>query len=94
MAGQQQQLETLAQKLLAGASASAGQPAWHAAVGSLQRRYMQAVVTHLLVAAPLSLHSLLTMCLGAKLTEWAADSPVQLAAEVRPGTTAAVRHCA
>lgn len=79
MAGQQQQLEAVAQKLLAGAASGTGS----AAVASLQRRHADAVVTHLLVAAPLSLHGLLTMCLDAKLSEWAADSPVQLTSEVR-----------
>jgi hypothetical protein len=80
VAGQQQELKALSQKLLAAVPPrSAGQ----AAVASLQQRYMHAVVTHLVGVAPLSLHSLLTICLDAKLSEWAADSPVQLADEAR-----------
>jgi hypothetical protein len=83
VAGQQQQLAALAQYLLAAVpSGSAGRPAGRAAVASLQQRYMHAVAVHLVGVAPVSLHSLLTICLDAKLSQWAADSPVQLEAEV------------
>jgi hypothetical protein len=90
VAGQRQQLKELAQRLLAAVrSGSAGQLEGKAAIASLQQRYMHAVAMHLVGVAPLSLHSLLTICLDTKLSQWAADSPVQLPAEARSQTAVA-----
>lgn len=83
VAEQQHSLAALEQRLLA--ALPDAHPAASRAVASLAWRYRQAVATHLLVAAPLSLHSLLTLYLDDKLDVFVVNHPVQLPSQVGPG---------
>lgn len=86
MAGQQQQAEALEEQLLAALPQEA---AAAPAVACLPDRYRKAVTTRLLSAAPVGLHSLLTLVLDAQLSEFAEASPVQLGSQVQTPATCA-----